>query len=253
MQNSPYSTIPKQCQYCGAYGLKVGRSLTTCSKCTQYEYKTKLSEKIMWYCIKHEWKINIFWFLLSLWMLVYVVQDPIRTGYRHTPWGLIAFGTHESGHLLFIPMGEFMTILGGSLMQLIFPLLITLMLAWRKAYFLGSLSLVWLTYNMYDVSVYAADARSRSLDLIPLFGTGDDMREFHDWYQILKRLGRLEQDLMISNLIRYFGLIMGIIGLAIALAMLIGMAYFRKKCRDFSALSKADNLYKIPTINNQNK
>src|SRR4051812_39360352 len=59
---------------------------------------------------------------------------------------------HEAGHLLFIPFGEFMHILGGSLFQMVFPLLYVGYFYFRKDYFSSSLLLFWVGVNLVNVS-----------------------------------------------------------------------------------------------------
>jgi hypothetical protein len=94
---------------------------------------------------------------------------------------------HEFGHLFFRPFGEFMTILGGSLFQVIWPwtFLFAFLFKYRDT-FAGSLMLWWSGQNFVDLSPYIADAYYRGL---PLVGGGE---ESHDWGNLLTMTGTLE-------------------------------------------------------------
>jgi hypothetical protein len=95
---------------------------------------------------------------------------------------------HEAGHVFFMFFGEFIHFAGGTLMQILLPLLI----AWyffRNMYRTGlQVSLLWLGQNFINISVYAADARSR---VLPLLGGN---KAGHDWHYMLGRLNLLEYD-----------------------------------------------------------
>ena len=95
---------------------------------------------------------------------------------------------HEAGHFFFMFFGEFIHFAGGTLMQILLPLLI----AWyffRNMYRTGlQVSLLWLGQNFINISVYAADARSR---VLPLLGGN---KAGHDWHYMLGRLNLLEYD-----------------------------------------------------------
>jgi hypothetical protein len=95
---------------------------------------------------------------------------------------------HEFGHLFFRPFGEFMTILGGSLFQVIWPwtFLFAFLFKYRDT-FAASLMLWWSGQNFVDLSPYIADAYYRGL---PLVGGGGE--ESHDWGNLLTMTGTLE-------------------------------------------------------------
>lgn len=101
---------------------------------------------------------------------------------------------HEAGHILFRLFGRSMTTLGGSLTQLLVPLICLLaFLLKTKDAFGASVSLWWLGENFIDLGPYINDARD--LNLLLLGGvTGKDVDDFHDWEYILRKLGWLEYD-----------------------------------------------------------
>lgn len=98
---------------------------------------------------------------------------------------------HEAGHPIFgLFGGEVFTALGGTLMQLLVPLLV-LGAAWRKREAAGvALAWIWAAQNLLPTARYLADARAQEL---PLVGGGD-----HDWAFLLGRWGLLEQELRIA-------------------------------------------------------
>jgi len=101
---------------------------------------------------------------------------------------LVNLPFHEFGHLLFMPLGRFMMILGGSLFQVLLPLLLLGVFALRQRdTFAASLMLWWCGQNFIDLAPYIADAPYRAL---PLVGGGGE--ESHDWGNLLTMMNALE-------------------------------------------------------------
>jgi hypothetical protein len=105
---------------------------------------------------------------------------------------------HEAGHPLFGMLGwEPLTVLGGTLMQLLVPLLV-LGSFWLRREALGTACAgVWTFENLLNIARYVADARAQ---LLPLVGGGE-----HDWADLLGRWGLLAQDTAIGQLLRGVG------------------------------------------------
>jgi hypothetical protein len=95
---------------------------------------------------------------------------------------------HEAGHLFFIMFGRFIYTLGGTLMQIVFPLIIFYYFYKKEYRTGGQIGLLFLGQNLINISVYAADARARKL---PLLG-GKNV--YHDWNYLLGESGLLEFD-----------------------------------------------------------
>lgn len=113
---------------------------------------------------------------------------------------------HEAGHILFLPLGSFLTSLGGSLTQFLIPLvcMATFILKTRDLY-AAALALWWAGENLVDIAPYVADARA--LQMILLGGhTGAEV-EGHDWEAILTALGWLEYDLVLGGLCHKTGVL----------------------------------------------
>lgn len=108
---------------------------------------------------------------------------------------------HEAGHVFFAVFGEFIGILGGSLMQLLIPAVVVGYFFFHQQRYSGAVTLFWVGQSLFNVSVYARDARARAL---PLLG-GED--SFHDWNYLLGRLHLLRWDQAVGNLIYLMGLL----------------------------------------------
>lgn len=127
--------------------------------------------------------------LLAIWSYTLFGYD-----YRDGEFGssfmhLILLPIHEAGHVLLMPFGEFMTILGGSLFQLALPLAIGVGFLYKnRDNYAAALCLWWTSVSLIDLSPYIYD--SLHPQLILLGGhTGEDGP--HDWIYLLDRLGQL--------------------------------------------------------------
>jgi hypothetical protein len=105
---------------------------------------------------------------------------------------------HEAGHPLFGILGwETLTILGGTLMQLVVPLLVAGSFWLRRDAYGTAVAGVWGCENLLNIAHYVADARAQ---VLPLVGGGE-----HDWADLLGRWGCLDHDQGIGQLIRAAG------------------------------------------------
>jgi hypothetical protein len=114
---------------------------------------------------------------------------------------------HETGHLVFSFGGEFLTLLGGTLLQLIVPLAFLVAL-WRQGDRHGAtVPLWWLGQNCWNVSIYIKDARAQEL---PLVGGGE-----HDWALMLAELDWLHRDQVIGGAVFFVGFLLYLAALVI--------------------------------------
>jgi hypothetical protein len=94
---------------------------------------------------------------------------------------------HEYGHIMFRPFGTFWMFLGGSLFQILLPLLpLGYFMVRQRDNFAAAMMLWWCGQNFIDVAPYIADAPVRAL---PLIGGNDDS---HDWWNLLSMSGALD-------------------------------------------------------------
>jgi hypothetical protein len=121
---------------------------------------------------------------------------------------------HEAGHVLFQPFGRFMAILGGSLMQVLMPLIVTLVFLLKERNpFAASVGLWWVGQNLLDVAPYINDARAGQIPLIG-GGSGRDRPGFHDWTNLLGDLGLLHRDHGIAALVDGLGVLVMLLAMA---------------------------------------
>ena len=127
------------------------------------------------------------------------------TGWRYLAdpdyWSIfsgIVFGSHEFGHLFFAPFGEFMTVAGGSLMQLLVPLGAAGLLVARRDWFGTAVVGCWLSFSLSNLAVYIGDAVAQELPLVSMSPDGGG----HDWYYLLDHFNLLAYDLRFALLTR---------------------------------------------------
>lgn len=115
---------------------------------------------------------------------------------------------HEAGHVIFRLFGYFMTILGGSLMQLILPLIVIFsLLTKNKDTFGASIGLWWFAQSLMDLVAYIDDAQRQEMWL--LGGVqGKDMPGIHDWNNILSHLGLLQNARTIAETVSWFAILL---------------------------------------------
>lgn len=132
---------------------------------------------------------------------------------------LVNLPFHEAGHILFSPFGDFMTALGGSLLQVMVPAICAAAFLLKQEDPFGASICVWWTgESLIDLAPYIDDARS--LQLMLLGGPADEV-EGHDWEAILTSLGWLHLDHRIANLVYYAGAILMIGAMMWALLILL--------------------------------
>jgi hypothetical protein len=123
---------------------------------------------------------------------------------------------HETGHIVFLPFGEFIQFAGGTLFQLIMPSVFLGYFLKRHDRHAATLALWWIAQNFWNISVYASDARAQEL---PLVGGGE-----HDWAYMLGRLGLLARDEAIGHDFWLIGVVLFLFSIAGGLIALTNTA-----------------------------
>lgn len=131
---------------------------------------------------------------------------------------------HEAGHVIFMPFGEFMSIAGGSLFQLLMPLCVGAALLIRNRDPYGAaLGLWWCGASLVDLAPYIYDAAD---PIMLLLGghTGEDGP--HDWIYLLEAFGKIAHS-------PSYGLAAQRIGIALMLAGLVwaGAVLLRQRAK----------------------
>ncbi|MCK6501602.1 MAG: hypothetical protein L6Q38_19145, partial [Nitrospira sp.] len=190
-------------------------------------------DQAMTWLLTVEESVNPFYFggrvlvlLLLTWWGWRLMRAPLETNevgesFLH----LINLPFHEAGHLLFVPFGRFMMILGGSLGQILMPVVcVGTFLFKTRDTFGASVALWWTAENFMDLAPYINDARA--MDLILLGGfTGKEV-DAHDWNHLLTMLGWLEHDHRLAQLA--YGLGRGLMLLALLWGALLLRRQFRR-------------------------
>lgn len=131
--------------------------------------------------------------IFAIWSLTFTfrpIADPdLASSFMHR----INLVFHEAGHVLFLPFGQLMTILGGSLMQLLIPAIFAVAFISKRDPFAAAIMLWWLGQSAMDLAPYIDDARRMELMLLGGM-TGADAPGSHDWNNILGRLDLLRFD-----------------------------------------------------------
>lgn len=140
---------------------------------------------------------------------------------------------HEAGHVIMMPLGEFMTALGGSLFQVLVPLVCAAVLLRQNRDAFGAAIMVWWAgQNLVDLSPYIADARA--LRLVLLGGRTGAEVEGHDWEYLLTALGWIHLDVRIGRATHVAGLL--VMGGAIVWG---AVAALRPTSREDASVSQA--------------
>lgn len=153
-------------------------------------------------------------FAAMVWWGWAFITTPLETNYTGESFlHLINLTFHEAGHVIFIPFGRFMTILGGTLGQILMPMIClgTFLIKSRDP-FGASVALWWTAESLMDIAPYINDARA--LDLMLLGGVTGKETDGHDWNNILTMLGWLEYDHRLAHLTYNFGIVLMFISFA---------------------------------------
>lgn len=168
-----------------------------------------------------EWARGRSWHIrlpLLLWLGYILVRHLGAEDYTSL-FGGLNLGIHELGHFLFAPLGEFAAVAGGTVLQLLVPL-IGVGMFWRQEDWFGiAVAFCWLGTNLFNVALYAADARAQLLPLVSP-ASGDPI---HDWAYMLGAVGLLEWDQQIAGLIRISAAASMVAGLVLGAWLLLAM------------------------------
>ncbi len=151
---------------------------------------------------------------ILIWGLKFILT-PLEANYAMDSfWHLVNIPFHEAGHIFFRFFGRFMTSLGGSLGQLLMPLIcLAVFLLKTRDTFAAAFALWWFGENFMDLAPYINDARSLTL---PLLGGNTGRTSpfgFHDWEFILKKSGLAHYDHALAHLAYRLGAVLMIFAL----------------------------------------
>ncbi len=161
---------------------------------------------------------------LLVWWTIGLVPhplDPSRSidSFLH----LINLPFHEAGHLIWSVLGDFMRVLGGSLTQVLVPVICAVAFVRRDDLFAAGIAIWWAGESLIDLGPYIADARALQL---PLLGgqTGQEVYG-HDWEWLLETLGWLRYDRSLGLFAHWTGSVVMLVALAGCAWLLVTPAF----------------------------
>lgn len=143
----------------------------------------------------------VFAVIATLYFL-WIATDPMMDGFGNF-LSFVDLPIHETGHLIFRLFGEFMMIAGGSLFQVILPIIFVGYFWRQEKPYSAAIVLFWTGQSILNVFVYANDAVVMQLVLTSGF-TGSE-GSFHDWNYLLTNTGLIGSTSTIAGLIRLTG------------------------------------------------
>lgn len=151
----------------------------------------------------------LFFLFIFIWGLRFIFT-PMESDYVFGSfWHLVNLPFHEAGHIVFRPFGRLMTSLGGSIAQVLMPLIcLAVFLVKTRDTFAASFTLWWTGENFMDLAPYINDARSLTL---PLLGGNTGRTSpygFHDWEFILQETKLLNYDQVLAKFAYILGTIL---------------------------------------------
>jgi hypothetical protein len=109
---------------------------------------------------------------------------------------------HEAGHVFFALFGDFVRVAGGTLGQMIIPIVCAVALHLKGDNFGAALCTWWLGTSIIDTSIYAYDAFN---PVMPLVGGGTGRDSFHDLVYLFTRMGQLKHARGIGHMLHALG------------------------------------------------
>jgi hypothetical protein len=145
-----------------------------------------------------EWKpvtpfTGIAWLCFYALFLVYALAN--RSGFLILDYANLII--HEGGHFFFSWFGDTIRILGGTLGELLVPLLCVAYFFFQRETTGFAFSIFWFFENFPYIGTYMADARTSALSLV-----GSDES---DWTILFTQWGLLAQDQKIGATVRTLG------------------------------------------------
>lgn len=153
---------------------------------------------------------------LAAWVVVYalmLLQAALANFGDYLLLDYVNFFAHEGGHFLFGWFGDTAMVLGGTLGQLLVPLLIACYFVWHRKTAAVAFTGFWLFENFLNIGTYMMDARIQTLSL-----TVDP--EGHDWTILFASWNLLDRERQIGQFTRGIGWL----GMFAVLAWFIWMA-----------------------------
>jgi hypothetical protein len=148
--------------------------------------------------LKPDYLKLIFAGVLTIYFL-WIAYDPMQGSFLD----LVDLPIHETGHLVFRPFGEFLSVAGGSLFQVILPAVFVGYFVWHLKYYSAAIVLFWVGQSILNVYVYAADAVV--MQIVLTSGLTGSEGSFHDWNYLLTETGLIGSTKAVAGIVRGVG------------------------------------------------
>jgi hypothetical protein len=153
--------------------------------------------------------------IFFVWGWIFILTPMASNGAGCSFLHLVNLPFHEAGHIFFRLFGRWMMSLGGTLGQLLIPLicLLAFLLKSRNP-FGAAVCLWWFGQNFIDIAPYINDARKGELMLLGGVTGQEADYGYHDWEFILNEIGLLRYDRFLAHLAHGLGIIVMLISFA---------------------------------------
>ena len=156
----------------------------------------------------------LLWLLLA-WLTLRFATHSIASNYAGESFlHVVNLVFHEAGHVLWAVFPRFFTVLGGSLTQVLVPIVCAIAFWRRGDRFGAAVGVWWAGQNLVDLAPYINDARA--LELVLLGGRTGAEVEGHDWEYLLQAINRTTWDHGLARLSHAAGLLVMLGALAYA-------------------------------------
>jgi hypothetical protein len=143
-------------------------------------------------------------YALTGWSIFYafVLYELMSGGNFPKYMDLVFIPVHEGGHIIFGWFGEFISVAGGTFLQLAAPAMLAIYFVFRRQPQGVTFCMFFFFEQFGPIATYMADARAQELPLLTV-GSGDDV--IHDWNYLFGKLGVLAHDTQIASTMRVIG------------------------------------------------
>jgi hypothetical protein len=166
----------------------------------------------------------VLWATLVAWTVAFARHSVASNYAGESVLHLVNLVFHEAGHIVFAPFGQFLTAAGGSILQVLVPVVCGVALFRAADRFGATVGLWWAGQSLLDLAPYIADARA--LRLVLLGGRTGAEVEGHDWEYLLSALGWSRHDTTLGQAAHVLGL--AVMALALAAGLWLLVAQWRR-------------------------
>ncbi len=153
--------------------------------------------------VEEDWQPVARWALAG-WLVFYLLflYQAYRGGGTLLMIDLVFIPIHEGGHLLFRFFGQWISVAGGTFLQLFTPFALAVYFALNRQVAGTAFCSFFFFEQFLPISTYMADARAQEL---PLLTVGDADYVIHAWNYLFGSLGVLNHDTAIAGTVRALG------------------------------------------------